>query len=554
VKKGLNEIIMRAIIRGQEQGELAVDALPPLLLEYPREERHGDYATNIAMAMASRTKKPPREIAETIIRCIEDEEGIIERVEVAGPGFINFFLKEDYWRHFLREADRKGERYGEGEQGKGKRVLLEFLSANPTGPLHIGHGRIAAFGDALANLLEKVGYQVEREYYVNDMGAQMQLLGRSVYLRYLQEWGKEIEFPTDGYQGEYIREIGRQIKEEEGDRYLLSPEEEIIDSIGHKASEVILGWIKDDLKRFRVRFDTWYRESDLYNSGVAPRLLAKLREEGYLYEDEGALWFKSTRFGDEKDRVVVRTNDAVTYFASDIAYHKNKYDRGYDLLIDIWGADHHGYIPRMEAAIAALGCDRSSFKAILVQLVNLWRGGKQVSMSTRTGEFTPLREVMDEVGVDACRYFFMLRRADSPLDFDLELAKKEGTENPVYYVQYVHARIASIFKKATEKDVEIPDFDDVDIALLRLPEERLLAKRVAVFPELLEGMALALEPHRLTAYLQDVAGLFHGFYNKHRVISEDRELTNARLLLVKAIQRVVHSALGVLGVVAPVEM
>jgi arginyl-tRNA synthetase len=554
VKKGLNEIIMRALARGQERGELAADALPPLILEYPREERHGDYATNIAMAMASRTKKPPREIAETIVRYIEDEEGIIERVEVAGPGFINFFLKEDYWRHFLREADHKGKRYGEGERGKGKRVLLEFLSANPTGPLHIGHGRIAAFGDALANLLEKVGYQVEREYYVNDMGTQMQLLGRSVYLRYLQEWGKEIEFPPDGYQGEYIREIARQIRAENEDEYLLLPEEEAIDPIGQKASEVILGWIKDDLKRFRVPFDRWYRESDLYNSGVAPRLLAKLREGGYLYEDEGALWFKSTRFGDEKDRVVVRANDAVTYFASDIAYHKNKYDRGYDLLIDIWGADHHGYVPRMEAAIAALGCDRSSFKVILMQLVNLWRGGKQVSMSTRTGEFTPLQEVMDEVGVDACRYFFMLRRADSPLDFDLELAKKEGAENPVYYVQYVHARIASIFKKAAEKDVEIPGFDDVDIALLRLPEERLLAKRVAIFPELLEGMALALEPHRLTSYLQDVAGLFHGFYNKHRVISEDREMTQARLLLAKAIQGVVHSALGVLGIAAPVEM
>jgi arginyl-tRNA synthetase len=554
MKKGLNEIIMRALARGQEREELAAGVLPPLILEYPREERHGDYATNIAMAMASRTKKHPRQIAETIVRYIEDEEGIIERVEVAGPGFINFFLKEDYWRHFLREADRTGERYGEGKRGKGKRVLLEFLSANPTGPLHIGHGRIAAFGDALANLLEKVGYQVEREYYVNDMGAQMQLLGRSVYLRYLQEWEKEIEFPPDGYQGKYIREIGRQIRAENGDKYLLLPEGEAIDSIGQKASEIILGWIKDDLKRFRVRFDTWYRETDLYNSGVAPRLLAKLREKGYLYEDEGALWFTSTRFGDEKDRVVVRANNNVTYFASDIAYHKDKYDRGYDLLIDIWGADHHGYIPRMEAAIAALGCDRSNFKVILVQLVNLWRGGKQVSMSTRAGEFIPLQEVMDEVGVDACRYFFMLRRADSPLDFDLELAKKEGTENPVYYVQYVHARIASIFKKAAEKDVEIPDFDDVDIALLRLPEERLLAKRVAVFPELLEGMALALEPHRLTSYLQDVAGLFHGFYNKHRVISEDKELTNARLLLVKAIQRVVHSALGVLGVVAPLEM
>jgi arginyl-tRNA synthetase len=554
VKKGLNEIIMRALTRGQEQGELPEDTLPPLILEYPREEQHGDYATNIAMAIASHTKKPPRAIAETIVRCIEDDEGIIERVEVAGPGFINFFLTEDYWRQCLRKADQQGEQYGAGEWGKGKRALVEFLSANPTGPLHIGHGRIAAFGDALANILDKVGYQVEREYYINDRGTQMQLLGRSVYLRYLQEWGKKIDFPSDGYQGEYIREIARHIKEEEGDRYLTLPEEETIDPIGHKASEVILGEIKNDLERFRVRFDTWYRESDLYKNGLAPRLLEELQEEGYLYEHEGAQWFKSTHFGDEKDRVVVRANDAVTYFASDIAYHKNKYDRGYDLLIDIWGADHHGYIPRMEAAIEAVGCDRSRFKVILVQLVNLWRGGKQASMSTRTGEFTSLQEVMDEVGVDACRYFFMLRRADSPLDFDLELAKKEGAENPVYYVQYVHARIASIFKKAAGNDMEIPTFDDVDITLLRLPEERLLAKRVAVYPELLEGMAIALEPHRLTSYLQDLASLFHGYYNTHRIISEDREMANARLLLVKAIQSVVHSALGLLGIEAPVEM
>jgi arginyl-tRNA synthetase len=528
--------------------------LPPLIMEYPREEKYGDYATNIAMSLASHAERSPREIAETIVRYIEDDEGIIERVEVAGPGFINFFLKADYWHHFLREAAQQGNRYGEGDIGKKKRVLVEFLSANPTGPLHIGHGRIAAFGDALANLLEKVGYRVEREYYVNDVGMQMQLLGRSVYLRYLQEWDKKIEFPSDGYQGDYIREIARTIKNGEGDRYLNSPEEDVINLIGEKAAQIILGWIKDDLERFQVRFNRWYHEVDLYTNGLVPQLLEELRSKGYLYEDEGALWFKSTLFGDEKNRVVIRGNKATTYFASDIAYHKDKYNRGYDRLIDIWGADHHGYIPRMEAAIQALGCDRSVFKVILVQLVNLLREGKQVSMSTRTGEFTSLQEVMNEVGVDACRYFFMLRRADSPLDFDVELAKREGAENPVYYVQYVHARISSIFKKAAEEGVAVPTFDDVDISLLRLPEERLLAKRVAIFPEFLEGMALALEPHRLTAYLQDLAGIFHSYYNKHRVISDDREITKARFLLAKAIQGVVRSALGVLGIVAPTEM
>ncbi|MCJ7663097.1 MAG: arginine--tRNA ligase [Desulfobacterales bacterium] len=554
MKKGLNEIIIRAITRGQEQGELDAVALPPLIVEYPRDERHGDYATNIAMAMASHSKQAPRAIAETIVRFIEDAEGIIERVEVAGPGFINFFLKEAYWHYFLREADRQGERYGEGELGKGKRALVEFLSANPTGPLHIGHGRIAAFGDSLANLLEKVGYQVEREYYVNDRGTQMHVLGQSVYSRYLEESGREVAFSPDGYQGAYIREIARDIKKEEGDKYLRAPEEEAIDSIAHKAAVVILGWIKDDLKRFQVRFDRWYCETELYTSGLVPRLLKELQGKGYLYEDAGALWFKSTLFGDEKDRVVIRGNEATTYFASDIAYHKDKYDRGYDLLINIWGADHHGYIPRMEAAIQALGCDRSVFKVILVQLVNLLRGGKQVSMSTRTGEFTSLKDVIKEVGVDACRYFFLLRRADSPLDFDLELAKKEGTENPVYYVQYVHARVTSIFKKAAEKGVKVPTFEDVDITLLRLPEERLLAKRVAIFPEFVEGMALALEPHRLTSYLQDLAGTFHSYYNKHRIISDDTEMTKARFLLVKVIQGVVRSALGLLGIAAPAEM
>jgi arginyl-tRNA synthetase len=554
VKKGVNEIIMRALARAQERGELAEGALPPLIVEYPKDERHGDYTTNVAMTMASQTGKPPRTIAETIVRFIEDAEGIIERVEVAGPGFINFFLKEAYWHYFLREADHQGGRYGEGELGKGKRALVEFLSANPTGPLHIGHGRIAAFGDSLANLLEKVGYEVEREYYVNDRGTQMQLLGQSVYSRYAEEGGRKVAFPPDGYQGAYIKGIAHAIKKEAGDKYLVPADEVVINALGEKAAQIILGWIKEDLERFRVRFDRWYCEKNLYDSGLVPRLLDELRGKGYLYEDQGALWFKSTLFGDEKDRVVIRGNDATTYFASDIAYHKDKYDRGYDLLIDIWGADHHGYIPRMEAVIQALGYDRSTFKVILVQLVNLLRSGKQVSMSTRTGEFISLKEVIQEVGVDACRYFFMLRRAESPLDFDLELAKKEGTENPVYYVQYVHARVSSIFNKAAAKEVEIPTFDNVDIALLSLPEERLLAKRVAIFPEFVEGMALALEPHRVTSYLQDVAGIFHSYYNKHRIISDDKEMTKSRVLLVKVIQGVVRSALGLLGIAAPTEM
>jgi len=554
MKLTLSNIISEAIQKGQQRGDFAEGPFPEIILEYPKEERHGDCASNIAMVMASREQRPPREIAETIIRHIEDEGKVIKRVDVAGPGFINFFLTEQYLYHMLKEADHQGERYGETDVGSGMRVLVEFLSANPTGPLHIGHGRIAAVGDVLANILDKAGYVVDREYYVNDTGTQMDLLGSSVSLRYQQEWGADVEFPPDGYQGEYIRSIASQIKEQEGDRYLRLPEKEVLTQLAHQAAAVILKWIKDDLETFRVHFDHWFSENDLYQNGLVEAALNQLKDQGYIEEADQALWFKSTLFGDEKDRVVVRASGAATYFASDIAYHKNKYDRGYDLLIDIWGADHHGYIPRMEAAIQALDFDKTKFKVILVQLVNLLRGGKPISMSTRAGEFASLREVMDEVGEDACRYFFMLRRADTPLDFDLEVAKHEGPENPVYYVQYAHARIASIFRKAEEKGITIPPCDDVNLSLLCLPQERTLIRQVVIFPEFLENLALSLEPHRLTSYLHDLAGSFHSYYNRHRVIAEATEKTYARLLLVRVVKRIITTALCLLGVRAPEEM
>ena len=553
MKELLKSIILEAIRRASEQGKLPpIDPPPSITLEQPPDERWGDYATNVAMPLAQEVGLPPRQVAEEIAGGIRGG-GVIKRVEVAGPGFINLTLEDRVWFGALKEANLRGEAYGRRELGKGKRVLIEFLSANPTGPLHIGHGRIAALGDILANVLEAAGYEVEREYYINDVGAQMEALGRSVYARYMELWGREVPFPEDGYQGEYIREIAARIKEERGERYLQVPDEEAQEEIRERAKEIILEGIKEDLEVFRVRFDHWVREASLYEEGLLQEALDALKEKGLLYEADGALWFKSTLFGDEKDRVVVRANGTTTYFASDISYHREKFRRGYDLLVDIWGADHHGYVPRVRAALRALGLEEERLKVLLVQLVNLMRGGKKVSMSTRAGEFTTLREVIEEVGVDACRYFFMLRRADSPVDFDLELAKRQSAENPVYYVQYAHARISSIFRKAAERGVALPE-GEVDLGPLVLPEERGLAKRVGLFPDLIEEMALSFEPHRLIPYLQDMVSLFHSYYNKHRVLTEDEGLTAARLYLVKAIRIVVRNALSLLGIEAPEEM
>jgi len=548
----LKSIILEAIKRAIERGKLPpVDPLPSIVLEYPPEERWGDYATSVAMPLAQKVGVPPRQVAEAIAE--EIGGGVIKGVEVAGAGFINLTLEDRVWFEALKEANLRGEKYGRGELGKGKRVLIEFLSANPTGPLHIGHGRIAAIGDILANVLEAAGYEVEREYYINDVGAQMEALGRSVYARYMELWGKEVPFPEDGYQGEYIREIAMMLKEEEGERYLRIPEEEAVEELKERAKEIILEGIKGDLEAFRVRFDHWVREASLYEGGLVEEALDALREKGLLYEADGALWFRSTLFGDEKDRVVIRANGTTTYFASDISYHREKFRRGYDLLVDIWGADHHGYVPRVQAALRALGFEEGKLKIILVQLVNLMRGGKRISMSTRAGEFTTLREVMEEVGVDACRYFFMLRRADSPVDFDLELAKRQSAENPVYYVQYAHARISSIFRKAAERGIPLPE-GEVNLGPLKLPEERGLAKRIGLFPDLIEEMALSFEPHRLIPYLQDMVSLFHSYYNKHRVLTEDGDLTAARLYLVRAIRVVVRNSLSLLGIEAPEEM
>ncbi len=552
MKKRLTALLDRALRECAAQGLIAEPALPFIDVDLPKDINHGDYSSNMAMVMASRLKMNPRKIAEILVSQICAQDDFLEQVEIAGPGFINFFIKDRAWRDCLREIDARGERYGESDHGNNRRVQVEFVSANPTGPLHIGHARGAVVGDVIANILEASLFSVYREYYINDAGNQMHNLGRSVMLRYRELKGEKVDFPDECYQGDYIKDIAREIAQKFGDAPFNNKDS--ISFCTSYAADAILGGIKEDLRDFGVVFDGYFREKELYENDGVLTLLNLLEKQGFIYNDGVTRWFKTTDFGDEKDRVVVRKNGEPTYFAADIAYHKNKFDRGFDKTINIWGADHHGYIPRMLAAVQALGKEGESLKIILVQLVNLLRDGKPVAMSTRSGEFVTMKEVVDEVGKDAARYNFLMRRSDSHLDFDLELAKKQSNENPVYYVQYAHARICSIFATAGERGHEIPSFHEADVHRLELPEETALIKAIARFPEVVEGAARALEPHRLTFYLNDLAGIFHNYYNKHRVVSPDADLTAARLLLAKSVRTVLRNALRLLGVSAPDKM
>ena len=539
-----------------DKGLIEADAVPVIEIDIPKDAAHGDYASNVAMVLASRAKGslPPRRIAAVIAEHIQESDDVLERVEVAGPGFMNFFIKEHMWATLLEDVDKLGDRYGASDYGGGKKIHSEFVSANPTGPLHIGHARGAVVGDVVANILEASGFSVFREYYINDAGNQMNNLGKSVLFRYRELLGEGIEFPDGCYQGDYIRDIAQEIIDKEGDIYRARNQEEVVRIFTDYAASAILNEIKEDLKAFGVVFDNYFSESNLYKDDRVAQLLAELEKKQFIYNDGETLWFKTTDFGDEKDRVVIRKNGEPTYFAADIAYHQNKYDRGFDTIIDVWGADHHGYIPRMVACIEALGHQKDSLKIILVQLVNLLRDGKPVAMSTRAGEFVTLKEVVDEVGRDAARYNFLMRRSDSHLDFDLELAKKQSSENPVYYVQYAHARICSILRNADEQGYEIPGYDEVDLRFLKLPEELNLIKAISRLPEVIEGTALALEPHRLTFYLNDLAALFHSYYNKHKVLSDEEGLSRARLFLIKSILIVLRNVLRLLGVSAPEKM
>ena len=560
VKTIIAEMVKDALDSCVQSGVFSTTQFPSFTIETPKMKGHGDYATNAAMLLAPQEKKSPRDIAQQIINHLPSGDSRIEKVEVAGPGFINFFVSHSCWLDAFRDISLRGSSYGQSQLGKGKTINIEYVSANPTGPLHIGHGRGAAVGDALANIMAAVGYSVSREYYINDTGNQMNLLGRSVYIRYLQLLGKDVSFPEYGYKGDYIKEIAQEIITQEGESHQKKGESESLHFFTAFAVDSILKGIKKDLEDFGNSFDRWFSEQTLFQENTVERAMEALTEKGYTSRNEGHLWFKSTLFGDDKDRVVIRENGVPTYFASDIAYHLNKLERGYDRVINIWGADHHGYIPRIKAVIEAFGYPKEIIEVILVQLVNLMRGGKAISMTTRGGTFVTLREVLDEVGKDAVKYIFLTRRSDAHLDFDLEIAKKQSDENPVYYVQYAHARICNIVKFAEEQGISLPKPEEAKPELLKLSEEINLIKQLSSFPELVENCALSLEPHRITGYLNDLVSSFHRYYHLgkldggKRVVCQDRELSQSRLWLVNTIRIVIKNGLNLLGVTAPEKM
>jgi len=557
MKKKIKDILLGAARRAFEKGLLTSEVLSDMEIEVPRHGSHGDFSSNVAMVSASVQRMAPRKIAQALVDNLDDSHGIIEKCEIAGPGFINFFLTPISWHPVVAAVHEKDHGFGVLALGQGKKIQVEFVSANPTGPLHVGHGRGAAVGDAVGNILAFAGYDVQKEYYINDSGRQIRTLGRSVWLRLCESLGQEIAFPDDCYQGEYIREIAAEILERMGNDIAGKDEAQGVQVCARYAADKILKGIQDDLADFGVIFDQWFSEQSLYDSGQVQAVIEMFKEKKIIYEKDGAMWFNSESFGDEKDRVVVRQNGLTTYFASDIAYHMEKFDRGFDRVIDVWGADHHGYINRINASIDASGRSSEQFDVILIQLVNLLRGGAPVAMSTRAGEFVSLKDIVDEVGRDAARFLFLSRSFDSGLDFDLELAKQQTSENPVYYVQYVHARIAGIMLKALELGViKSPDvvWQDIDLSSLTQVEEINLIKTLAAFPGAVEKSAATLHPHVIFTYLMTLASSFHGYYNRHKVITDEKNITLARLCLVGAVKKVIRNALALLGVSAPERM
>jgi arginyl-tRNA synthetase len=554
MKHKLKAIIHDAVLNAHQDGALNSSDIPAVEIEEPKAQAHGDFSSNIAMVSASVQKMAPRKIAETVIAYLTDADGIIARTEIAGPGFINFYLEKSAWYPVLSEIHQLDERYGSSDMGAGQKIQVEFVSSNPTGPLHIGHGRGAAVGDTVANLLAFCGYDVQKEYYINDSGRQIRTLGQSVLFRYKQLHGQQIEFPAECYQGDYIRDLAGELSSLKDTELLGLPQDEAVMTCARYAADKILKGMRADLTSFGVEFDCWFSEQSLYDAGRVDAILTEFRKQGIVYEDQGALWFRTSDFGDEKDRVVLKQDGQTTYFASDIAYHQDKYERGFERVIDVWGADHHGYIPRMRAAIEASGHRRDQFDVILVQLVNLLRAGQPVAMSTRAGEFETLREVIKEVGRDAARFIFLTRHHESALDFDLELAKEKTNDNPVYYVQYVHARISSIVRKDATDGKSDSAWDDGAIALLVEPEEIDLIKVLARYPEVVKTGARSMEPHRITYYLMNLASAFHSYYNKHRVLVDEPLLRCGRLNLILAVQKVIRNGLALLGVSAPDKM
>ena len=554
MKHVIEQLVLSALGKAKNNGDLEIVKEPEIVIEKPKDPKLGDFSTNLAMTLAKPERKNPKVIAEVICKYLKNGGGQVERVEMAGPGFINLKMTRSFFLSRLMQVAESGEDFGNSMVGRRQKVLVEYVSANPTGPLHVGHGRGAAVGNALCNILRKAGYDIKSEYYVNDVGNQMNILGRSTWLRYREILQKAVEFPKDHYQGDYIKDIAREIIDRHGDEFLGKSGDEALPFFREYAAKWVLDGIKTDLKEFRVEFDGWFSEKTLYEDDSVDNALGWLREKGFVYDKDGAVWLKSSAFQDEKDRVIVKQNGDRTYFCSDIAYHQNKIHRGNEKLIDLFGADHHGYVPRIQAVMEALGYNRDIFKALLVQFVSLKRGGEKVSMSTRSGEFVTLKELVDEVGVDAARYFFLSRSCDSHLDFDLELAKKETPENPVFYIHYAHARICNVFLTAQNKGIAVPAGSEVDLSPLVEDEEFALIKNILVFPEVVEKSALALEVHRISHYLHDLVAGFHSYYNRHRVVTENKSLTLARLFLLQCLRITIRNGLALMGISAPEKM
>ncbi len=586
MKHELEQLVLESLNTLHNDGVLPEPFAGEVQITHTKNKDHGDFACNVAMQLAKPARRNPREIAQAIIDALPTHEALV-KAEIAGPGFINFFIDPSAGRSVIARILVEGDQYGRSDIGQGKRVQVEFVSANPTGPLHVGHGRGAAYGATVADLLQAVGFEVHREYYVNDAGRQMDILGTSVWLRYLELAGEELAFPSNGYKGDYVWDIAATLHREHGDDYRHpvievfegvpadEPEggdkeahiDALIDSAKRLLGDIryryifdlglntILDNIRADLASFGIHYEEWYSERSLTEKGSVNKAIERLREAGHIYEKEGALWFRSSDFDDEKDRVVQRDNGQTTYFASDIAYHMEKLERGFDLVIDVWGADHHGYVPRVRSALRALGDDDSKLEVLLVQFANLYREGEKVQMSTRSGSFVTLRELRKEVGTDAARFFYVMRKCEQHLDFDLDLAKSQSADNPVYYIQYAHARIHSVMRQLSEKGHSYDQpLGESNLDLLNEAHEEDLINFLGRYPDVLEGAALHREPHQLVHFLRDLANAFHTYYNAHQFIVEDDKLRNARLNLCLATRQVLANGLGLLGVSAPEEM
>lgn len=552
MKKKLAKILKDTLDLCFREGYLRQIPLPDFVIEVPNNPDHGHFATNMAMLLAKEQKSSPRNIAEIIIRYLVDHDHFILKAEIGGAGFINFFIPTEQWYILLSHLINLRDDYGRSSIGKRGKIMVEFVSANPTGPLHLGHGRGAALGDTLCRILDFSGYDVMREFYINDGGQQINILGESIYSRWRQLSDPSYPFPLDGYQGGYIQELALDITKETKLDNLDT--HEAIDLLSKLGSDKILKEIKEGLANFRVDFDLWYKESDLYSSGKIDKAIKLIEKRDLLFEKDGALWIRTSSFGDDKDRVIRKKDGEFTYFATDISYHLDKWKRGFKRVINIWGADHHGYVNRVKAALLAEGIPDDWLEVLLIQLVKLWEGGAEVRMSKRAGRYVTLQELVDDVGVDAARFVFLSKDHTSPLDFDVDLVKRKDSENPVYYVQYAHARVCSLFGKAGKENIHLPEDPGPILQRLVLDEEISLIRKMAEFPSLIQEIACAIEPHRLTYYLTELAGSFHRYYNKHRIITDDKTLSQARLFLSLGVEIVIKNGLSLLGISAPEKM